>query len=87
MINLVFLWTTWIERSAALPRPAEPGEPKNLAAASPVAGSAAASRPAARSAAAASTSPKPVPVLYPPDGRRVVLVISACVTSAGLSAG
>ena len=87
MINLVFLCTTWIGRSAALPRPGEPGEPKNLAAASPVAGSAAASRPAARSAAAASTSPKPVPVLYPPDGRRVVLVISACVTSAGLSAG
>jgi hypothetical protein len=61
--------------------------PKNLAVANPVAGAAAASRPAARSAAAASTSPKPVPVLYPPDGRRAVLVISACATSAGLSAG
>jgi hypothetical protein len=87
MISLVFLCTTWIGRSAELPRPGEPAELKNLAGASPVPGSAAASRPAARSAAAASTSPKPVPALYPPDGRRVVLVISACVTSAGLSAG
>jgi len=90
MISPVFLGTTWMGRSDALPRlgaPGEPGEPKNLAAASPVAGSVAASRPADRSAAAASTSPKPVPVLYPPDGRLVVLVIRACVTSAGVSAG
>ena len=72
-------WVTWTGPGARPRRSAARRQPGR--------GLARASSPAARTAAAASTSPNPVPGLYPAAGRPAAELVIACSTWAGESRG